>query len=443
MKIPAPPPPLSELLARVEAAGRFGAVAHAALRLDTASTYLPWDKLRFKTPPEGLSHEEWWCALKISRNAVRRSIPELRRIDGTPFHYTLPDDVLRGAERVTRDASGTITFDERVANESTRDRYLVTSLIEEAITSSQLEGAATSRRDAKEMIRSGRAPRDVSERMILNNYRAMERIVELRDEPLTPQLVTEIHRIVTDGTLTDPASAGRIQADDATRIAIWGDEDQLLHRPPAAAELPTRLEALCAFANARESAAYMPAVLRSITLHFMMGYDHYFEDGNGRTARAVFYWSMLSQGYWLTEFLTISRILKEDPAKYARSFLLTEDDDGDLTHFFIHHLDVLQRAIKDLHTYLARKSDEIRSTRARFATDSAFNDRQVALLERALTDPSTVFTAISHSSSHRVTSETARQDLLALEHRGLLVRLRGGRQHRWSAPPNLSDRLAT
>ena len=59
-------------------------------------------------------------------------------------------------------------------------------------------------------------------------------------------------------------------------------------------------------------------------IHFMVGYDHYFEDGNGRTARAFFYWSMLRQGYWLAEFLSISRVLRAAPARYARSFLLTE-----------------------------------------------------------------------------------------------------------------------
>jgi Fic family protein len=63
----------------------------------------------------------------------------------------------------------------------------------------------------------------------------------------------------------------------------------------------------------------------------MLGYEHPFEDGNGRTARALFYWSMLNQGFWLTEFLTVSKILRKAPAKYARSFLYTEQDSNDLT----------------------------------------------------------------------------------------------------------------
>ena len=45
-------------------------------------------------------------------------------------------------------------------------RYLVNSLMEEAIRSSQLEGATTTRRVAKELLRSGREPKDRGERMI-------------------------------------------------------------------------------------------------------------------------------------------------------------------------------------------------------------------------------------------------------------------------------------
>jgi len=81
-----------------------------------------------------------------------------------------------------------------VTTRSTRARYLLSSLMEEAITSSQMEGAATTRDVAKAMIRSRRPPRDRSERMILNNFLTMQRIRELRDQPLTLQLVLELQR---------------------------------------------------------------------------------------------------------------------------------------------------------------------------------------------------------------------------------------------------------
>jgi len=145
----------------------------------------------------------------------------------------------------------------------------VRSLIEEAMTSSQLEGASTSRVRAKQMLREDRAPRDRSEQMILNNYSAMQRVIELRDERLTPELVCEIHRIVTDGTLDDPADAGRLQRPGELRVRIYGTqtEEQVLHVPPPAETLPERLETLCGFANDVDrsdgTVPYMPPLLRA------------------------------------------------------------------------------------------------------------------------------------------------------------------------------------
>jgi Fic family protein len=53
---------------------------------------------------------------------------------------------------------------------------------------------------------------------------------------------------------------------------------------------------------------FIHPVVRAIILHFMIGCGHLFVDGNGRTARALFYWSVLHQKYRLMEFISISCI---------------------------------------------------------------------------------------------------------------------------------------
>lgn len=444
MKVPAPPPNIDTIMRATLDTRRFVQVMEHTRSGVLSSEYLPWDKLRFKQPPGDLSHEEWWLAVRWVRRTSQRDLSLLLAVDGSPFTFTLPDVVLEAIETINRDASGAITISEQVTNPATRDRYVVSSLIEEAITSSQLEGAVTSRRRAKEMIQSGRPPRDRSERMILNNYHAMQRVSELRGERLTPEMICEIHRIVTDGTLDNPEAAGRIQDDDTDRIAVWGDGDQLLHRPPPVGQLPDRIHRLCEFANGAGTGAYMPPVLRALAVHFMLGYDHYFEDGNGRTARAIFYWSMLHQGYWLAEFLTVSRILKKAPGQYARSFLLTEQDDGDLTHFFIYHLGVIQRAIVELHAWLARKAEELRGIqRTISAMPGQFNHRELSILEHAVRSQGSTYTVVSHSTTHNVSGETARHDLMHLEQLGLLMRQKVGKRHVWSPVQDLGERLRT
>jgi Fic family protein len=406
-----------------------------------AKPYLHWDDLRYKSPPADLTSEEWWLGTKMARRSMYRALP-LYAEDRHPFVYALPDVVLAAIEEIGRDSSGHIGVNEAVTNSTTRDRYLVSSLIEEAITSSQLEGASTTRRVAKDMIRSGRAPKDRSERMILNNYRAMRRIGELRNTPITPEIVCELHRIVTEGTLDNPDAAGRLQRADEDRVSIYGSGDVLLHEPPPADSLPKRLDDLCRFANGESDSTYLPPALRAISIHFMVGYDHYFEDGNGRTARALFYWSMLNQGYWLTEFLSISKILKAAPSKYATSFLLTESDDSDLTYFFIYQLKVIQRAITELHTYLARKMSEVRDLQRTLAsTPGQFNHRQLALLEHATRNPDAHYTMQSHARSHNTSLETGRHDLLALTSKGLLRRQKIGRMYYYLPVDGLTDKL--
>lgn len=442
VRIPRKPPTLDDLLEKIHP-DRFGSIFAAKHGPAPEGKYRHWNTLCYLEPPAGLSHEEWWLGIKLVRNNMAHPLP-LRDTAGSPFTYSMPDAAQERVHKIDQLASGQIAVSEAVTNPATRDRYLVSSLIEEAITSSQLEGASTSRRVARNMIRSGRPPRDTSERMILNNYRAMNRVRVLSQEKLTPELIYELHRIVTDGTLDEPDAAGRPQLPHEERVKVYwerGDSGKILHTPPPAEELPERIEALCRFANGEEPEWFLHPVVRAIVVHFWLAYDHPFLDGNGRTARALFYWSMLKQGYWLAEFLTISNILKKAPAKYTRSFLFTETDDGDTTYFILYNLEVVMRAIEELNDYLRRKVTEVKEVESLIKGQPHFNHRQLALFGHALRNPDASYTVISHSSSHDISSERARLDLLDLEKQSLLLKRKIGKANHYFPPNDLPDRL--
>ena len=443
MKIPQEPPPLQEILSRYIDQGRSDRLAEV-LAMGVGPTaegrYRHWDNLRHLPPPDGLTLEEWWAGLKFARSQTGREIP-LQDRAGEPFSYSTPDSVLKRLHEIDRDASGRIELPEAIANPQTKDRYVQSSLIEEAVTSSQLEGAVATREQAKEMIRSGRRPVDRSERMILNNYRAMQLIGQFKDEPLSPEVVYRIHERITRETLASEARAPYLRQ-PGDGIAVYDEEDNtLLHRPPEAEQIPERLQAMCDFANRDPSDAFLHPVVKAILLHFWLAYDHPFIDGNGRTARALFYWSMLSQGYWLAEFVSISGILRKAPAKYARSFLYTETDENDLTYFIDAQLDVIRRAIDELHRYLKRKLTEVRRTEQLLQGSVSLNHRQMAFLSHSLRHPGTRYSIASHKTSHGVTYQTARTDLLDLEARDLLVRSRSGKMFHFTPPPDLDKRL--
>jgi Fic family protein len=408
-------------------------------KLGMARDYPHWDDLIHRTAPEGMDHELWWLAHKLKRNSDRREIP-LKDVKGRHFSFGLPDLILELLRKVDSTLSGHMGIAHPILSGEGRDRYVFSSLVEEAITSSQLEGAATTRQVAKEMIRSGRPPRDHSERMILNNFRAMERIRDLVGDPLSARTVRDLHRIITLDTL-DEKDAGRLQEVGEERVGVWDEKNERLHDPPPASELRERLEAMCAFANGETPAGFVHPVVRAILLHFWLAYDHPFVDGNGRTARALFYWSMLRQGYWLAEFVPISSVMRKAPVQYGRAFLLVESDENDLTYFLVHQLRVVEKAIAQFEGYVRKKVDEQEENRLLLRASRGLNHRQLALLGHAARHPDASYTIESHRASHRVVYQTARVDLLRLEELGLLKRVRLGRTFQFIPARDLAERL--
>lgn len=406
--------------------------------------YLHWDELRYREPPDGLTRELWWATVMFGRIPMMQKLPLLDK-HSQPFKFATPSPVLIDLHHIDRDAAGQIQNPAGAPIQEDPNRYLLSSLIEEAITSSQLEGAATTRKVAAAMLREGRKPRDHGETMIFNNYKAMEHLRSIKREVLTPSLILELHHILTEGTLDDPEDTGRLRKTDEVHVVDRRDQT-ILHQPPSHTELPQRLERLCAFANADESSLpFVHPVLRAILLHFMVGYDHPFADGNGRTARALFYWSMARSGYWLMEYTSISHILRKAPAKYMRSYLYTETDNNDTTYFLLHQLFTIRRAIVALHEYLARKTSEQKETEMMIASSpklrTRFNYRQIALLTHALKQPGEGYRVDAHQRSHNVVYQTARTDLLNLESLGLLERQKQGNAYVFFAPDDLRGRL--
>lgn len=186
---------------------------------------------------------------------------------------------------------------------------------------------------------------------------------------------------------------------------------------------------------------FIHPVVRAILLHFWLAYDHPFEDGNGRTARILFFWSMHRSGYWLAEYLPISRLIRAAPAQYGRAFLESESDEGDTTYFLLHQLRVIERAIQDLHDYLSRKVAEQHDVERMLDVVDGLNGRQVVLLTHAAKHPGHAYTFGGHARSHRVTHETARADLGGLAKGGLLTRHRRGREYFFEPAPDLPQRL--
>jgi len=439
MKQPQPPPDFIKVLRRVMTEDRIIALLRLGDELRTEKRYLHWDEMRRRPAPTGFTHEEWWIALKLKRKSSYRQIPLLDH-NGQEFNCYITDSVQQLLHEIDSGASGFIGMPDQITNPQTRDRYIVNSLIEEAITSSQLEGAAATREVAKNMIKSGRKPRDKSEQMILNNFSTMQYITKVKDQELTPKLVFDIHRHVTENTLEKIDAIGRFRTDDED-IRVMDSDGNICHTPPPASELKRRMHQMCEFANGKTPDSFVHPVIRALLLHFWLAYNHPFYDGNGRTARALFYWSMLRSGYWLFEFVSISSILIKSPAKYSRSFMHTETDDNDLNYFIIYQAKVINKAIKNLHSYIERKQKDMHDIEIQLKYLRLLNHRQQSLVVHAMKHPFQEYTIASHQRSHNTAYATARADLLELHKLGLLTETKRGKALIFEVTPNLEKNL--
>lgn len=349
---------------------------------------------------------------------------------------------MKALRYIDRHAGGADYLGNSNIDSAERDRYLFNQLMEEAITSSQLEGASTTRRVAEEMLRSGRKPADISERMIYNNFIVMQHVQKTALMDLTPTGICEIHRIITSGTLEDTDDEGCLRKDDTVKV-VDNRNGMVLHQPPKAIELSQRMQALCHFANQTEDdEPYCHPVVRAILLHFMLAYDHPFADGNGRTARALFYWAMVRHGYSLMEYVSISSVLRNAFGQYKRAYLHTETDAGDTTYFLLNQLEVIARALQALRDYLATAQAEMQQTIQLLGSlrdREKLNLRQIALLTGALKGRSAAYTIDSHRRSHGISYATSRQDLMDLTALGFLQEQKTGKAFQYFAVLDLRE----
>jgi Fic family protein len=444
MKHPARPPDWSKVLSQLtKDPKRLRIVLNIAAGGVGSGPYEHWEKVRFQPVVEPLTAEEMWAGIKFKRMSARNLLPFWDK-NHRQFYFSQIGDSLRALHEIDSNARGTIGVPGAGATAENRDIYLQKSLVEEPFSSSVLEGAATTREVAQKLIEEGREPKTIGDRMVLNNYKAMAFIREHSHEPLTPARVLELHRILTVDTLARPEKVGVLRAPEDDVRVVDAVTDETLHNPPAAAELRKRLQSLCDFANAPTTAkdVFLHPVIRAIVMHFMLAYDHPFWDGNGRCARALFYWCVLKHGYWMLEYVSISAVIMRAPVQYGMAFLYTESDEGDVTYFIQHQLKVIETSLADLQRYLLAKTKELSALGdALGALEGVLNRRQLSVIQHLLKRPSARITIAQHEERHSVSYLTARSDLESLADRKLLKKSKDGTRSVFTAFPNFKERL--
>lgn len=375
-------------------------------------TFEYWDTIKYKRCPEGCTPQQLWTYVKAARVKSMMSVWGKYGIS-----LTLTNQMQRMCHEIDMNWGGSWGTDSIIGDEN-KEQYLVGSLMEEAIYSSQMEGAATTRKVAKEMLRKKMTPKDKSQQMIANNYQTIQFIVSHKDALLTPELLLQIHQLMTEHTMQDPQEAGCFRSNNDV-VVENGITHETVHTPPTFEEIPNFVEDLCRFFNEQDAPQFIHPIIRGIIIHFMVAYVHPFADGNGRTARALFYWYMLKQGYWLTEYLSISRVIAKSKKSYEKAFLYTESDGMEMGYFVAYNMRVLQQSFKQLQDYIKRKQEEKRAANS-FLRIGNINTRQAQIIKMFADDSNLVVTIADLQARFLVSPTTAKADVVGLMNMGLL-----------------------
>lgn len=379
----------------------------------TQDRYTPLEDIKYRLEKLGKSQADW-PELKVQIQYFRKmgAIPFFLDSIEKKFWYFPSDSINKKIHQV--EALGNRLYD-KIENHSTfKNEFLVNAAVEEAITSAIYEGANSTRSKAKALIASGKKPKNKDEWMLINNYFAMKWIKENSSLPVSSGVVLKIHEIVSRNTLEgdDANFCGKYRDD----VVYVGPHQGLRHE-----KIDTAINEMIALVT--DHPRFLHSLIKGILLHYFIAFIHPFFDGNGRTARTLFYFKAIKNELKFVELLSVSANLKEHAKRYEKSFELVKEHELDMTYFIDFCLDSLITSVKKVEqkvSYLIEISNLIDSDK--------LNINQVSLLQKLALNKYREVTIEDYAKEIHKSREIARRELKDLLGKGFLKEERKGKK---------------
>ncbi len=382
----------------------------------TLTQYFNKEDISYRVKSD-VSLNDVWAQTVKERKAKAEFLPFFDQKGNQFWYFYLP-----ALQRIIHeiDSNGKDSLYKAVSKEI-ENELVKNSLIEEAFYSSVIEGAFSTIKRMRELVAGKDSPKDNSEQMIVNNYKAMQFIFQEKHKDLSVDLILELHRIITDKTLEkgQESFAGKFRDD---QVYIQDSNGRIIYTPPQADKVPESMMKLVEWVNQTENSVFIHPIIKAAMIHFHLVYIHPFFDGNGRTSRALFYFYLIKNDYEFFKYFSISAVVEKSKAQYYRAIKDTEDCEADLTYFLLYLSKVVLDSIGAVTRQIAKHYHKqfvfMKIEKERIA----ISPRQKKFLNSFLVRASSEVRINDYQKVNKVVYETARRDLEDLYKKGILVR---------------------
>lgn len=392
----------------------------------STENYLSKEEIGYRLPND-LALEEFWQETVKFRKQKSETLLFSDQA-GQKFWYLLTPVLQKEIYEI--DSSGKDSL-YRVVKKEIENELIKDSLIEEALYSSVIEGAFSTMKRLRELVAEERKPVDINDQMVLNNYNAMQFILQEKHKELSVDFILKLHKIVTEKTLfEDEAYAGRFR-DDMVYVKDKR-RDIVIYTPPPAEQIEPAMKQLIEWVNEKNDANFIHPLIKASFIHFYFVYIHPFFDGNGRTARALFYYFMIKNGYEFFKYFSISVVVQKTKIQYYKAIKDAEDCNADITYFLLYMASTISESIRLVTERIAQHYQRdfvfIRLKEKKIL----LNERQEKFLKRFLVSDKRAITIKAYKDWFKVVYETARRDLEDLAAKGILLKSKHRREFMYS-----------
>ena len=294
----------------------------------------------------------------------------------------------------------------------------------EAYYSSHIEGAVTSLEVA--LLHLNKPSRkdygDESLQMIVNNRDALEFIRGQSAKPFSHETICKLHKILVRNTHKKrPITVGEYRKGP---IYVIDGQGQAVYEGPPASEVKRMMDSFIQWMN---SASEIHPLIKAALVHLYFVHVHPFDDGNGRSARALSNLFLMKQDYQFINFLSPSDYFDHHRGEYYCAIQNAEPHDSDATFFILYYLKALAEQLATVQAEI-QKEENVKNIRDLLSAkvQARLDKKQIKALQWMLENPEAMTTK-KYCKLGQCSDETARKDFNQLLRAGLIEKIGQGR----------------